>query len=296
VLHLHKHPPDLTIFIDFGAFHVRVAKVLRLFGYRGPILDLFPPGAWFDQAKRAHTVASAMIPVTAFKHQRDFYRDLGLRVEYFGHPLAAQYTPREPRPPAAPDNGVVALLPGSRPQELRYNLPALAQAFLELRNLRPNVRGVIAAADAKARCAIERTLAEHHLENAVRIVDGAREALNAADAAWVASGTAVLEAVLTGVPTIAFYIINPRLVRYAKSIYRGRFYTLPNLVLDREVVPELMQERASPQALARAADALLRDPQQSAAEYRAVREALGEGDALPRIAAFAVALAKEQRR
>ena len=293
--HVARGAQDLTILVDFGAFHVRLARVARLLGYRGPILDLFPPGAWFDQPKRARTVASVMVPVTAFAHQRDFYRSLDLPVEYFGHPLAAQYAARAPRPAPPQDGGVVALLPGSRPQELRYHLPALAQAFAELRRRRPHVRGIAAAADGTARAAIERTLEEHGLRDAIRVADGARDALDAADAAWVASGTAVLEAVLSGVPAIAFYIVNPRLAGYGRRIYRRPWYTLPNLVLEREVVPELIQERATPGELAAAMDATLRDPAAAVAAYDDVREALGGTDALARIAAFAVQLAKSGR-
>lgn len=293
--HVARGAHDIAIFVDFGAFHVRAARVARMLGYRGPILDLFPPGAWFDQPKRARAVAGAMTAVTAFEHQRDFYRGLGLPVEYFGHPLAAQYARRPARATPPSDAGVVALLPGSRPQELRYHLPALAAAFARLRQTRPNLRGIAAAADDAARAAIERTLQSHGLDDAVRVVDGAPEALADADAAWVASGTAVLEATLSGVPTVAFYIVNPRLASYGRRIYRRPWYTLPNLVLERAVVPELIQERATPQALAEEMDAMLRAPHEAVAAYDDVRAALGGEDALARIAAFAVRLAKEYR-
>jgi len=293
--HVARGAHDIAIFVDFGAFHVRAARAARMFGYHGPILDLFPPGAWFDQPKRARAVAGAMTAVTAFEHQRDFYRGLGLPVEYFGHPLAAQYEQRVPRPAPPADGGTVALLPGSRPQELRYHLPALAAAFAKLRVTRPNLRGIMAAADSAAREAIERTLRTHGLVDRIRVADGARDALADADAAWVASGTAVLEATLSGVPTVAFYIVNPRLASYGRRIYRRPWYTLPNLVLEREVVTELIQERATPEALAAAMDALLRAPQRAVASYGEVRAALGGDDALARIAAFAVRLAKEYR-
>jgi len=294
--HIVRVKPDVVIVIDFGAFHMRLARVLRVLGYRNPIVDLFPHGAWFDQSKRARAVARDMTPVTAFTHQRDFYGRLGLPVQYFGHPLAARYTARPARPTPAADNGIVALLPGSRKQELRYHLPALCAALVHLRVKRANVRAVFAAADAPSRTAIEAAVREYGLEACSTIVDGALKALQDADAAWVASGTAVLESVLSGVPTIAFYIVNPRLAKYARHIYRREWYTLPNLVLEREVVPEIMQEDATPENLASAMDEMLNDPQRAYEQYGAVREALGSPDALAHIAAFAVELAKNGGR
>ncbi|MBV9272110.1 MAG: hypothetical protein JO165_13535 [Candidatus Eremiobacteraeota bacterium] len=293
--HIVRTQPDVVIVVDFGGFHMRLARVLRILRYRKPVLDLFPPGAWFDQDKRARAVARDMTPVTAFTHQRDFYRSLGLPVHYFGHPLAARYTARAPRTAPSRDGGTIALLPGSRAQELRYHLPALCGALLHLRTKRPNIRAVFAAADAAARDAIAKALRDCELEGCSEIADGALAALQDADAAWVASGTAVLEAVLCGVPTIGFYIVNPRLARYARHIYRRKWYTLPNLVLDREVVREIMQEAATPEKLADAMDEMLSDPQPSYMQYAAVREALGSPDALAHVAALAVTLAKEAR-
>ncbi len=89
--HIARTKPDLVVLIDFGAFNVRLAKRLRAIGYQGPILDVFPPATWLDREKTARDLAAVAIPLTAFEHQRDFYRSLGLRIAYFGHPLAGQY-------------------------------------------------------------------------------------------------------------------------------------------------------------------------------------------------------------
>jgi len=94
------------------------------------------------------------------------------------------------------------------------------------------------------------------------------------------------------VPSVAFYVVSRALARYVRRVYSRRFYTIPNLVLDREIVPELMQERATPHALAAAVDAVLADPQRQYGELRRLREALGPADALERCAAFIVAAAR----
>ncbi|MGA8532701.1 MAG: hypothetical protein WB615_01185, partial [Candidatus Tumulicola sp.] len=117
-------------------------------------------------------------------------------------------------------------------------------------------------------------------------------AVAGADAAWVASGTAVLETALSGVPAVAFYVIAPVLVKLGRTMIKHRFITLPNLVLDREVVPELLQEQATPLRLADEMESILRDPSKQYSQFEALREALGPPDALKRCAEFAVALSK----
>ena len=76
--------PDLVVLVDFGVFNLRLANTLRRrLGYAGPILDLFPPGTWLDNERKARNVSAVAAPVTAFAHQYRFYRSLGLRIEYF---------------------------------------------------------------------------------------------------------------------------------------------------------------------------------------------------------------------
>lgn len=289
--HIARARPDLVILVDFGAFNVRLAKRLRAIGYRGPILDVFPPGTWLDREKTARDVSAIAVPLTAFAHQRDFYASLGLRIAYFGHPLAGAYTLRAVRPPAPQEGGTVALLAGSRSGELRYNGPRILRAFGELRVRRPELRGIVGAADEDA----ERYLRDE--ARRLQIIDlhfvrGTRAAIEDADGAWVASGTAVLECALSGVPVVALYAISPMLVKHARRVYPGRFVTLPNLVLDRAVVPELLQEQATPRNLADAMDAVLRDPGAQYREFERLREALGPPGALERCAAYAVDLAR----
>lgn len=291
--HLLRSKPDLVVLVDFGAFNLRLAKRLRAIGYRGPILDVFPPATWLDRERTAREVAEVAMPLTAFSHQRDFYRSLDLPIAYFGHPLAAQYSPRAARAAPAADGGTVAILPGSRGGELRYHVPALFAAYRELKMRRPNVQAIAGAADDRSERRLRESARRYGLSG-IRFVRGTRAAIADADAAWVASGTAVLECALSGVPAIALYVINPALVKHARRVYSGRFVTLPNLVLEREVIPEFLQDRATPHALAQAMDELLCDPQQQYAQFAELREALGPPDALEKIAGFAVQLAKGQ--
>jgi lipid-A-disaccharide synthase len=295
---LRAKPWDLVVLIDFGAYNLRFAKTLRLLGYRRPILYLMPPGAWLDKPAQARAVARYATALTAFAHQRDFYVSLGLPSAYFGHPLVSLVGPREPRPPAPPDGGVIAILPGSRRGELARHLPPLFDALRILRAARPRARFVIGAADSESERTIVRALEAAFpppgggREHGVRIVGGAREALDGADAAWIASGTAVLEATLREVPTVAFYVIARSQVAIAKRVWRKPYITLPNLLVDAAVVPELVQDAVTPQRLVRAIEPLLLDPAGQLAAMRAVRATLGPADALQRCANFAAELAR----
>ena len=292
--HIVRTKPDLVILVDFGAFNVRLARRLCAIGYKGPVLYFFPPATWLDRESVARAVAGAAMPLTAFAHQRDFYRSLALPIAYFGHPLTSLYALRDPRPAPPEDGGVVALLPGSRGTELRYHVPALISALQRLKAQRPKLRAIAGAADERGERTV-REAAERANVADIEIVRGTRAALSDADAAWVASGTAVLECALSGVPAVAFYVISPSLVKHARRVYSGRFITIPNLVLQREVVPEFLQDAATPRALATAMEDVLRDPQRQSSEFEALREALGPADALERCGAYAVQLAKGGR-
>jgi lipid-A-disaccharide synthase len=289
-LRLARRPPDLVVLVDFGAFNVRLAKSLRHFGSRVPILYYFPPAAWLDNAKRARDVAAATEALTAFTHQRDFYRSLGLPIGYVGHPLGSTIAARPPRAPAPPGGGIVALLPGSRRGEIDRHTPRLLDALAVMRLKRPDIAATLVAVDDDAQRAFEALLMLRSPQP-VTIVRDARAALAGADVAAIASGTAVLEAALVQTPAVAMYVLSQAQAKIARRVYKGTYITLPNLVTNEPIVPELLQENATPDALAAALLALLDDPQAQLADYARVRQALGAPDALDRCAAFALDVA-----
>ncbi|HUY84859.1 MAG TPA: hypothetical protein VMU86_09790, partial [Steroidobacteraceae bacterium] len=155
---LRAHPRELIVLVDFGAFNLRLARLLRMLGVPTPILYYFPPAAWLDDAKRARAVAELSDPLTAFAHQRDFYQSLGLPISYMGHPLVSTVTARPARPPAPSEGGVVALLPGSRTGEIARHTPRLLNALALLRERRPAITAVLAAIDVAAYAAFEELL------------------------------------------------------------------------------------------------------------------------------------------
>jgi lipid-A-disaccharide synthase len=295
--HIARTKPDLIVLVDFGVFNLRLARTLReRLHYHGPIIYLYPPGAWLDSERTARAVCDLTEAIAAFEHQAKFYRSLGLAIQYFGHPVAGRLVARAPRPLPPEDGGCIALLPGSREGEIRYHLPIMLQTFALLRQRRRNLTAYAAALDESIAERLRSIIARFSAAG-VTVTLGVRAALEDADAALVASGTAVLESVLTGVPAVAMYVVSRSVVWYGRRmqrrIYRdGRYITLPNLIAGEAIVPEFLQEDATPERLADAMEALLRDPHRGREAVERLRAALGAPDALERVADLAIAKAE----
>jgi lipid-A-disaccharide synthase len=290
-LALRRDPPDLIVLVDFGAFNVRLARMLRGLGFSRPIVYYAPPSAWLDSAQRARAVARVADALTIFRHQADFYRSLGLPIGYVGHPLVSTIAPRPRRPAAPAGGGVVALLPGRRAGEIARHTPRLLDALARVRESRPDVRALLVAANDDAHKHIMHLLA-FRSPLPLEIVRDARAALRDADAAAIASGTAVLEAALIETPAVALYVLTAAQAKIARRVYHRPYVTLPNLVLDEAIVPELLQDGATPAALAEALLALLADPERQRDGYARLRTALGPPDALQRNADWVLAAAE----
>ena len=151
---------------------------------------------------------------------------------------------------------------------------------------------IIVAADDDAQRRVEHFLT-FRSPLPVTVVRDARAALRVVDVAAIASGTAVLEAALVQTPAAALYVMAEAHAKVARRLYRGRYITLPNLVLDEPLIPELLQEHATPAALADALLELLHDPARQQDGYERLRAALGPPDALQRNADWVLAAAAE---
>jgi lipid-A-disaccharide synthase len=290
---IRARAPRLLVCVDFGAFNLRMLEWLRFTGYRGAALYYFPPGAWLDSAEQARKVARVADVLTPFAHQRDFYASRGLRAAFAGHPLVEAIAPRPARPRRAVPH--IAVLPGSRRDEVSVMLPVLAQAADRASATLGARFTIVAASDARAQQIAGLWPASGGPEEVEIVRRDATDAMRDADLAWTASGTAVLEGALCGVPQVAFYKLTDALYRIAQRrvphIVRGPV-TLPNLIAGRRVVPELLQYDFTPERLVEESMTLLDDAGAAAqlSGYQEVRALLGPPDALHRIAAHAVGL------
>ncbi|HXE71222.1 MAG TPA: lipid-A-disaccharide synthase [Candidatus Nitrosotenuis sp.] len=288
--------PDLSVFIDSPAVHMRLARLCRRHGLRSAYY--FPPSAWTTSSRRLrqiHQRVDAVIPTFAFSARA--YEREGLPVAYYGHPLVDLFTPPPDREQARAELGLapgryVTLLPGSRTQEVRLLLPLLLEVARRLRARHADLRFLVPCANAALERRIRRVAGG---EPGVLLLSGqAGRAMAVSDLALGASGSVSLEAALVGVPLVLLYKLNRvdmMLARLLASLglLRVRRFALPNLVLDRDVCPELLQEEASPQRIEAEALALLEDQEARRAmqaDLARVRAALGRPGVIPRVAAL----------
>jgi lipid-A-disaccharide synthase len=252
------------------------------------------PQVWAWRRSRIRTIAANVDRLLViFPFEVDVFRDEALRVEFVGHPLAdAIRADAGDGGGDLPWNGAprIALLPGSRRLEIERILPPLLAAAARIGRDRPEASFLIAAPDAEAVAWIRAAVAAA-AERPARceiVVGRTRRVLREARAAWVASGTATLEAAMLGCPTIIVYRMAPFNYALARRLIRVPHIGIVNLVAGREVCPELVQEAANPDALAHALTPLIDDTPERGNMLRAMADVtarLGEGGAAERAAA-----------
>jgi len=252
--------PDAFIGIDAPDFNLGVERRLKQRGIR--TVHYVSPSVWAWRAKRAAKIGrSADRVLCLFPMEPPIYAQHGVDARFVGHPLADSM-PLEPDRVAAraalglpADARVLALLPGSRLGEIaRLGRDFIATAGLLGREV-AELRVVAPMANAQCRAAFERELAAAPDGAGILVVDGrAHEAMAAADAILLASGTATLEAMLAKRPMVVGYRIAPLTYRIVRGLglLKVERYALPNVLAGRDLAPELMQDACTPQALAAA--------------------------------------------
>ena len=246
--------PRAALLIDSPDFNLRLAR--RLKRLRVPVAYFIGPKLWAWRTYRVRQVArdvERMLVILPF--EADFYARHGVRATYVGNPLADAQTSSPPiqRGPLGldPSRPVLALLPGSRRQEVTRLWSRLLAAGRRLREDRPGLQLAVPIAPS-----IDRAL--FSLAPDVVFIEGrAPELLAAADAAIVASGTATLQAALAQTPMVVVYRVNWLSWLIGRMLVRVPFVSLPNLLAGRELVPELLQSECTPEKIAAAAAPLL---------------------------------------
>jgi lipid-A-disaccharide synthase len=227
--------------------------------------------------------------LTLLPFEAEFYRRHGVPVSFVGHPLADRLPDPPDRRAARRRLGLpqearlIGLLPGSR----RGEIDRLAEPFLAaaswLATKTPGTRFLLPLAHADLRGPIDAVRARVAPELPLHILaGGAHDVLEASDAAWVASGTATLEAMLLGCPMVVGYRLAPLTHALARHLVRTDHVALPNLLSGERLVPELIQDAATPAALGAAMQRLLAEPEHCASlriRFAALREQLRAGGA-----------------
>ena len=259
--------PDVFIGVDAPDFNFGLEKNLRQQGIR--TVHFVCPSIWAWRAHRVHTIRrSADHVLCLFPFEPALLEQHGIAATYVGHPLANVF-PMEPDKKAArqqlqlqlpQDVAVLAVLPGSRDSEIAYLTPRFLEAVRLLRQRRPELHTVLPAAPgyfARLRSLVQAA----GLEQVITVLDGqSHAALTACDVTLIASGTATLEAALLKCPMVISYAMHPLSARIMRSKQLQPWVGLPNILCRDFVVPELLQENATPQKLADAVEAWFDNP------------------------------------
>jgi len=297
---IDRENPHLVLLLDLPDFNLFFAGRVKVKHPNLPILYYISPQVWAWRKGRVKKIQRRIAKMLVlFPFEVDFYRRHGVDVEFVGHPLkdqakasAGQAELRQ-RFSVAEASPVVALLPGSRSEELRLYLPVMRQAARALQAKHPQIVFLLAAAPTVRR---ETLASAFPASLPLKIIEGATyDALGAADLALVASGTATLETALLGVPMVILGKTSWPNYLMARPFVWIKYYGLPNLLSGKEIVPELIMWRCTPERVTAEAESILSNPARQAAIRRdlaQLRETLGPGGASAHAAAAAQAFAQ----
>lgn len=288
---LREERPDLVVLIDFPDFNILTGKAAKKLGI--PVLYYISPQVWAWRKGRVKTIAKLVEAIlVVFPFEVELYRSAGVDVRFVGHPLAdvvnSPYTREEARTQLgiAPDRRTIALLPGSRRKEIMHLLPDMLEAAKLLQGRFPDVQLVLPVAPTLERGFVQSYVGKSGA--AVSLIDGrVYDVLRASDAAIVTSGTATLETGLMAVPMVIVYRASRLTYWIGRLLVSVRNFGLVNIVAGRSVVPELLQNDATPERIAGELGTILDDPEKHRRitdELVRVRTVLGEGGASRRAA------------
>lgn len=270
--------PDVFIGIDAPDFNLGVELKLRRAGIR--TVHYVSPSVWAWRKKRVLKIRDACdLMLTLFPFEARFYEEHSVPVRFVGHPLANTIPLEADRSAAraqlglSPEAPVVALMPGSRGGEVGKLGALFLDSAERLLQRRPELRFVLPCASPERRAQVEQMIDGRKLP--LQLLDGAsHEALAACDAVLIASGTATLEALLYKRPMVVAYKLAPLTYRILRRLVRSPYFSLPNLLAGRALVPELIQDAATADALAQTLLPLLDDGSVQTDSFDAIHRAL----------------------
>lgn len=275
--HFTLYPPDIFIGIDSPDFTIGVELRLRRQGVK--TCHYVSPSVWAWRQNRIYKIARAVdLMLTLFPFEAEFYERHQVPVKFVGHPLA-EIMPLNPDKRAMqsslslnPNGKLLAVLPGSRGGEIKMLLPTFMRTMIWLADKQPELMFVIPAVNQTRRKQIETVIQETVTESArkrlnLMVIDGqSRELMQAADAILITSGTATLEAMLAKRPMVVAYKMAGITYWLMRLMLKAKYISLPNLLADEALVPELIQHDATPERLGQA---LLQQLDQSKTAYLA---------------------------
>jgi lipid-A-disaccharide synthase len=283
---VRERRPSIAILTDSPDFHLRVARKVALMGI--PVVYLVAPQVWAWRQGRTRQMRRDLTKLLCiFPFEEAFFRRHGVPVAYIGHPLVDRVKPALSKSEFFAkhdlplDRPLIVLLPGSRRGESLRHLPALKEAVRMIGHKRP--AHFLLPASANTGAAFFRNSVRG---TEIQVIEGeAWDAMAHADLALAASGTVTVEAALLGTPMVTFYKVNPISWLIGKALVKIPFFCMVNLIAERKIVPELMQDEMTGENLSSEAVRLLGDSSQMRQDLAAVRGKLAmSGSAIERAA------------
>ena len=286
--------PDVLVVVDFPDFNFRLARRIKALGI--PVVYYISPQIWAWRRRRLETIRKfADLVLVIFPFEEEIYRTCGVPVEFVGHPLVDLARPSAPRAAflgthrMSMSSPTIAILPGSRPNEVSRILPDLMVAAKNIRLRFPSAQFLVARAP---------NLDDNHFESLsaggqtlIRVIEGDTDAiLAAADVVLTASGTATVQTAIHNTPMVIVYRVSPITYRLLRRLVTVDKVGMVNLIAGETIVPELIQERFTPELVAGEAISMLTDEERVGrirAGLARVREKLG-GPGASRRAAEAI--------
>ena len=267
--HFLENPPDVFVGVDAPDFNIGLEHSLRQAGIH--TLHYVSPSVWAWRKRRVRKIARSVdCMLTLFPFEERFYAEQNVPARCVGHPMADLIADDVDRAQARrhielEHNGpVVALLPGSRVGEIRRMAGDFLEAAAWCYQRRDDIHFVVPLANYECRLAFDEVLSTLDTKLPLSLLNGkGLEAMASANAVMLASGTASLECMLLKRPMVVAYRLSPATYRIARLMVKTKYFSLPNLLADRPLVKELIQDEVTPAAIGREILAMLEDPKRT---------------------------------
>lgn len=304
---LRRTMPDVLVLIDYPGFNMRLCRYAKKLGI--PTLYYFPPAKWSYNHEDVRDAARTITRVAApFAHTYDIYKKAGANVEFVGNPLLEIVKTRSSRDDirnklgAGDGRRIISLLPGSRSMEVRYMLPVLAQTAAMLACRLPGTRFIMPVSSSTISRGTGITL--EYIKNVINScgvevsveTDMTYEILAASDFSIITSGTATLEAACLLTPMVIAYKVSLLTEIYARTMTSlPKYFGLPNLILNKAVVPEFIQTNVTPEIICKSVVEILNSSEKLADmknELKAVIRNLGDIGATKKVSEMILEMVK----
>src|SRR5438067_3603670 len=287
---IRESKPDAVVLIDYPGFNLRLARTLRRQAPRQKIIYYISPQVWaWDRGRIKRMAHFIDLVLCIFPFEVDLYNQVGLRALFVGHPMIERLQDRKIETQRDPN--LIGLFPGSRSREVRKIVPIMLETARELRKHNRNLRFEVAAASKQLaremKPAVD-ALDQSQDGEAIQIkVDETAVIMQRAWAGIVASGSATLEAAYFRLPFVLIYKVMWPTYLAARLVVNVKYLGMPNLLADKEVVPEFIQYRAKPRAVVEAVQPLIENSnarERMISEFDSIIGRLGETGASERAA------------